>query len=129
MIFRKCDETDIGSHWKALSDLFVDVYRVNFPGAALSNDFGHERVLNLLRYIEDDSAIVYGAFEDNTLARIHLGIYTESKRGVTYSCACSSCEYSVHKKRYSNKAYGNDESIFLRKRHFHYRGYGNQHKL
>lgn len=118
MIFKKCDESDIRNNQQAFSDLFISVYHVNFPDGEFTNNFGYERVQDILGYIEDKSAIVYGAFEDDRLAgfiwgytrriseeiRIHVPVLVVNKQHQRKGVARRLMEMM--------KSYCHDNSIF-----------------
>lgn len=68
MFFKRCDASDVVKNTEAFSDLFIRVYNVSFPDGVFTNAFGHERVKDLLSFVNDNTAILYGAFQDDKLA-------------------------------------------------------------
>ena len=68
MIYRKCEASDIEINTQTFSDLFIRVYNMNFPNREFNSDFGYERVKDIIGYVNDNTATIYGAFDGDKLA-------------------------------------------------------------
>lgn len=68
MIYKKCDASDIEINTQAFSDLFINVYNINFPDRGFNSAFGHERVKDIIGFVNDNTATIYGAYDGDKLA-------------------------------------------------------------
>ncbi|MDR2182965.1 MAG: GNAT family N-acetyltransferase [Clostridiales bacterium] len=55
---------DCIKHKDAISTLLQEIYSINLPGSNLSAEQGQQMTQELVQYLKEDKAILFGAFKD-----------------------------------------------------------------